>query len=54
MTWSYAQDIDGATQQDDGKLTLTTGFGTVGVFISEGADSSDTLKYILLFFQDSE
>jgi hypothetical protein len=24
------------------------------VFISEGADSSDTLKYILLFFQDSE
>ena len=25
MTWSYAQDIDGATAQDDGKLTLTTG-----------------------------
>jgi len=36
-TWSYAQDIDGATAQDDGKLTLTMGgFGTVGVFISEG------------------
>lgn len=36
MSWSYAQDIDGATQQDDGKLTLTTGYGTVGIFISEG------------------
>ena len=36
MTWSYAQDIDGATVQDDAKLTLTGGFGTVGVFISEG------------------
>ena len=41
MTWSYAQDIDGATQQDDGKLTLTTGFGTVGVFISEGGLDTD-------------
>jgi hypothetical protein len=36
MTWAYAQDIDGATVQDDGKLTLTGGFGTLGVFISEG------------------
>ena len=36
MTWSYAQDIDGATVQDDAKLTLTGGFGTVGIFISEG------------------
>ncbi len=36
MTWSYAQDIDNATVQDDGKLTLTTDFGTLGVFISEG------------------
>ena len=36
-SWSYAQDIDGATVQDDGKLTLTMGtMGTVGVFISEG------------------
>ncbi len=36
-TWSYAQDIDNATVQDDGKLTLTMGgLGTVGVFISEG------------------
>ena len=41
MTWSYAQDIDGTTQQDDGKLTLTTGFGTVGVFISEGGLDTD-------------
>ena len=36
MTWAYAQDIDGATQQDDAKLTLTTDYGTFGVFISEG------------------
>ena len=36
MSWSYAQDIDNATVQDDGKLTLTGGFGTVGIFISEG------------------
>ena len=41
MTWSYAQDIDGATVQDDGKLTLTGGFGTVGVFISEGGLDTD-------------
>jgi hypothetical protein len=41
MTWSYAQDIDGATAQDDGKLTLTTGFGTLGVFISEGGLDTD-------------
>ena len=41
-TWSYAQDIDGATAQDDGKLTLTMGgFGTVGVFISEGGLDTD-------------
>jgi len=36
MSWSYAQDIDNATVQDDGKLTLTTDVGTLGVFISEG------------------
>jgi len=36
MSWSYAQDIDGDTSQDDAKLTLTTDYGTVGVFISEG------------------
>jgi hypothetical protein len=35
-TWAYAQDIDGSTVQDDGKLTVTTGFGTLGIFISEG------------------
>jgi hypothetical protein len=36
-SWSYAQDIDGATAQDDGKLTVTMGsLGTAGVFISEG------------------
>jgi hypothetical protein len=36
MTWAYAQDIDGSTVQDDAKLTLTTDYGTLGVFISEG------------------
>ena len=41
MTWSYAQDIDGATVQDDAKLTLTGGFGTVGVFIHEGGLDTD-------------
>ena len=41
MTWSYAQDIDNATVQDDAKLTLTGGFGTVGVFISEGGLDTD-------------
>ena len=40
-TWNYAQDIDGATAQDDGKLTLTTGMGTLGVFISEGGLDTD-------------
>ena len=36
-SWNYAQDIDGATVQDDGKLTMTMGgMGTIGVFISEG------------------
>ena len=41
-TWSYAQDIDNATVQDDGKLTLTMGgMGTVGVFISEGGLDTD-------------
>ena len=36
MSWNYKQDIDGTTTQDDAQLTLTTDFGTVGVFISEG------------------
>jgi hypothetical protein len=41
FTWAYAQDIDGATAQDDGKLTLTTDYGTLGVFISEGGLDAD-------------
>ena len=41
MTWSYKQDIDGATVQDDGQLTLTTDYGTLGVFISEGGLDTD-------------
>jgi len=41
FTWSYAQDIDGATVQDDAKLTLTTPMGTLGVFISEGGLDTD-------------
>ena len=41
MTWKYKQDIDGQTQQDDGQLTLTTDYGTLGVFISEGGLDTD-------------
>jgi hypothetical protein len=41
-SWSYAQDIDGATVQDDGKLTVTMGsLGTAGIFISEGGLDTD-------------
>jgi len=35
MTWSYAQDIDGATVQDDASLAFGTDYGTVKVCISE-------------------
>ena len=43
-TWSYSMELDpdavaaadGAAQNDDTKLTLTTPMGTVGVFVSEG------------------
>jgi hypothetical protein len=41
IAWAYQQDIDGATVQDDAKLTLThSTFGTFGVFVSEGGLSS--------------
>jgi hypothetical protein len=40
-TWTYQQDIDGATVQDDAQLKLTTGFGTVGAFVSEGGLDAD-------------
>ena len=36
MTWNYKQDIDGTTTQDDAQLTLTTEYGTLGAFVSEG------------------
>ena len=35
MTWSYAQDIDGATVQDDASITLGTDYGTVKICVSE-------------------
>ena len=35
MTWSYAQDIDGATVQDDANITLGTDYGTVKICITE-------------------
>ena len=35
MTWSYAQDIDGATVQDDASLAFGTDFGTVKLCVSE-------------------
>jgi hypothetical protein len=43
-TWAYSMELDpdavaadnGAAQNDDSKLTLTTGYGTLGFFVSEG------------------
>ena len=35
MTWSYAQDIDGATVQDDASLAFGTDFGTFKICVSE-------------------
>jgi hypothetical protein len=35
MTWSYAQDIDGATVQDDASIALGTDYGTVKLCVSE-------------------
>jgi len=40
-TWAYATDFDGGTALDDSKLTLTTGYGTIGIFISEGGLDTD-------------
>jgi len=43
-TWAYSMELDpdqvavadGAAQNDDSQLTLTTAYGTVGMFVSEG------------------
>ena len=35
MTWSYAQDIDGATVQDDANISFGTDYGTVKICVSE-------------------
>jgi hypothetical protein len=35
MTWSYAQDIDGATVQDDANIALGSDYGTVKICVSE-------------------
>ena len=35
MSWSYAQDIDGATVQDDASLAFGTDYGTFKICISE-------------------
>jgi hypothetical protein len=35
MTWSYAQDIDGATVQDDANISLGTDYGTIKICVSE-------------------
>lgn len=41
IAWKYAQDIDGATVQDDASLTLTfADLGTIGIMVSEGGISS--------------
>jgi len=39
--WTYKQDIDGTTVQDDAKLTIGTGVGTMGIFVSEGGLDAD-------------
>ena len=47
MTWAYSMELDpsgSATPQDDTQMTLTTSYGTVGVFISEG-DLDTYLKF---------
>ena len=49
MTWSYAQDIDNATVQDDANIALTGGFGTVKICVSEcalGADNAASQSVI--------
>jgi len=40
-TWAYATDFDGGTALDDSKVTLTTSYGTFGVFVSEGGLDTD-------------
>ena len=35
MTWSYAQDIDGATVQDDANIALGSDYGTFKICVSE-------------------
>ena len=35
MTWSYAQDIDNATVQDDAKIAIGTDYGTISICVSE-------------------
>ena len=35
MTWSYAQDIDNATVQDDASIAFGTDYGTIKVCVSE-------------------
>lgn len=46
FTWKYNLDLDptagGSIDQDDSSLTLTTPFGTTGIFISEGGLSTET------------
>ena len=41
MAWTYAQDIDGATVQDDASIAFTGGFGTVKICVSECGLGSD-------------
>ena len=35
MSWSYAQDIDGATVQDDANVAIGTDYGTFKICVSE-------------------
>ena len=40
MTWSYAQDIDGATVQDDANIAFGTDYGTFKICITECGSST--------------
>ena len=48
MTWSYAQDIDGATVQDDASIAFGTDYGTIKVCVSECVYQQNTLLITLL------
>ena len=57
-TWNYNLDLDvasgGAPDQDDSSLTLSTPYGTVGVFISEGGLNVDDAASASVYGRQSD